>query len=233
MKKTAILLLLSAVLSLPAAAEPLHYQILRFSETVSRDVPNDWMTLRLRVQTRHADAAQAAAGTTRKLNILQSRLRTLSGIESQLQYRSAYPGSESGQNGRNQRIWQDEAVLSVSGADFQALGKLLAQSSGEAVVDNVSFSLKPATRQRIVETLSTEALRRFQERAQALSQTMGGSGYKVVEVDLVQTMQAGSRAYRAQDMAYAAATPPAPEQAFDTPGLTTVSQTASGRVQYQ
>lgn len=232
MKKTAVLLLLSAVLSLPAAAEPLNYQILRFSETVSRDVPNDWMTLRLRVQTRHADAAQAAAGTTRKLNILQSRLRALSGIESQLQYRSAYPSNENGQNGRNQRIWQDEAVLSVSGADFQALGKLLAQSSGEAVVDNIAFSLKPATRRQIVETLSTEALQRFRQRAQTLSQAMGGSTYKVVEVDLVQGMQA-RQAYRAHDMAYAAATPPAPEQAFDTPGQTTVSQTASGKVQYQ
>ena len=79
MKKAAVLLLLTVATCLPAAAEPLNYNLLRFSETVSRDVPNDWMTVRLRIQTRHADAAQADAGTTRKLNSLQSRLRALSG----------------------------------------------------------------------------------------------------------------------------------------------------------
>lgn len=231
MKKTAALFLLTAALSQPALAEPLHYQILRFSEIVSRDVPNDWLTLSLRVQTRHADSAQAAAGTTRKLNILQNRLRALSGIESQLQYRSAYLSSQN-ENGRTQPLWQDEAVIRISGADFQVLGKLLAQSSNEAVVDNISFSLKPTTRQQVVETLSTEALRRFQERAQTLSRTMGASGYKVVEVTLVQGMQTMGQTYHTNNMAYAASSKAMPEQTFDTPGLTVVSQTANGSVQY-
>lgn len=233
MKKTAALLLLSAVFSLPAAAEPLNYRLLRFSETVSRDVPNDWMTVRLRIQTRHADAAQAAAGTTRKLNILQNRLRALSGIESELEFRSAY-SSPTGHNDRTQRIWQDEAVLRVSGSDFQTLGKLLAQSSSEAAIDYLAFSLKPATRHQVTEALSSEALQRFRQRAQTLSRAMGGSTYQVVEVALQQDMQADHMQKSAPGVrAYANSMEAMPEPVFDTPGLTTVSQTANGTVQYQ
>ncbi len=233
MKKAAVLLLLTVATCLPAAAEPLNYNLLRFSETVSRDVPNDWMTVRLRIQTRHADAAQADAGTTRKLNSLQSRLRALSGIDSELESRSAYQAYQE-TNGRVQRPWEDVAILRLSGADFQALGKFLSQSSSEAVIDSLSFSLKPATRNRITEDLSTEALQRFRQRAQSLSHTMGGSSYRVVEVALQQDMNTGNLDKAAPMLArsYAAGESAAPEPVFDTPGLTTISQTANGTIQY-
>lgn len=224
-------LLLCAALSLPAAAEPLHYNLLRFSETASRSVPNDQMTLRLRVQSRHSDAARAAADTTRKLNLLQSRLRALPGTEAELEGRSAYPVY--GDGSRNPRAWEDSAVLRVSGSDFQALGKLAAQSSGEAVVDSLHFSLKPDTARRLTETLSTEVLQRFRQRAQTLSGAMGGSGFRVVEISLQQDLSADAAAKAAPSAARAySAAEHMPEPVFDTPGTSTVSQTANGVIQY-
>ena len=68
MKKTALLLpALLAGLSLgPALVEPLNYNLLKFSETASRTVPNNWMTVRLKVSTTHANPAQAAASPAQK-----------------------------------------------------------------------------------------------------------------------------------------------------------------------
>jgi len=65
--------LLAGLSLAPALAEPLNYNLLKFSETASRTVPNNWMTVRLKVSSTHANPAQAAAETTRRLNILQSR----------------------------------------------------------------------------------------------------------------------------------------------------------------
>ena len=63
MKTTALLLpaLLAGLSLAPAIAEPLNYNLLKFSETVSRTVPNNWMTVRLKVSSTHANPAQRAA----------------------------------------------------------------------------------------------------------------------------------------------------------------------------
>ena len=227
MKKTALLLpVLLAALS-PALAEPLNYNLLKFSETASRTVPNNWMTVRLKVSAAHADPARAAAETTRRLNALQSRARRLSGAETELENRYAYPVQPSGRSGA--RVWEDTAVLRISGSDFQAIGKLIAESGGEASIDGIGFTLKPESRRQIEESLAAEALQNFRKRADTLSRSMGGSGYRVVEVSL----QNGED-HTAPEMMRAAAygKSAAPESVFDSPGSSTVRQTASGTIQY-
>ena len=57
MKTTALLLpaLLAGLSLAPAIAEPLNYNLLKFSETASRTVPNNWMTVRLKVSGADVD----------------------------------------------------------------------------------------------------------------------------------------------------------------------------------
>ena len=225
MKTTALLLpaLLAGLSLAPAIAEPLNYNLLKFSETVSRTVPNNWMTVRLKVSSTHANPAQAAAETTRRLNILQSRARRLSGAEVELESRHAY---QSYRNGT--RPWEDIAILRVSGSDFQAIGKLIAESSNEAAINDIGFSLKPESRRQIEESLAIEALQNFRKRADTLSRSMGGSGYRVVEVSLQQNEQTLAVPAMARAAAYEKAG--SPEPVFDSPGSSTVQQTANGTI---
>ena len=213
MKKTALLLpaLLAGLSLAPTLAEPLNYNLLKFSETASRTVPNNWMTVRLKVSTTHANPAQAAAETTRRLNILQSRARRLSGAEVELESRHAY---QSYRNGT--RPWEDIAILRVSGSDFQAIGKLIAESSNEATINDIGFSLKPESRRQIEESLAIEALQNFRKR--------------VVEVSLQQNEQTLAVPAMARAAAYEKAG--SPEPVFDSPGSSTVQQTANGTIQY-
>ncbi len=229
MKKTALLLpaLLAGLILAPAVAEPLNYQLLKFSETASRTVPNNWMTVRLKVSSTHADPARAAAETTRRFNILQSRARRLSGAEIELENRYAYPSQPAGRSGR---VWEDSAVLRISGSDFQALGKLIAESSSEATIDGIGFSLKPESRRQIEESLAVEALQNFRKRADLLSRSMGGSGYRVVEVSLQQNDYALAAPMMARAAAYEKAD--SPEPVFDSPGNSVVQQTVNGTIQY-
>ena len=225
MKTTALLLpaLLAGLSLAPAIAEPLNYNLLKFSETVSRTVPNNWMTVRLKVSSTHANPAQAAAETTRRLNILQSRTHRLSGAEVELESRHAY---QSYRNGAHP--WEDIAILRVSGSDFQAIGKLIAESSNEAAINGIGFSLKRESRRQIEESLAIEALQNFRKRADTLS--MGGSGYRVVEVSLQQNEQPLAVPAMARAAAYEKAG--SPEPVFDSPGSSTVQQTANGTIQY-
>lgn len=229
MKKTALLLpaLLAGLILAPAVAESLNYQLLKFSETASRTVPNNWMTVRLKVSSSHADPARAAAETTRRFNILQSRARRLSGAEIELENRYSYPSQPAGRSGR---VWEDSAVLRVSGSDFQALGKLIAESSSEATIDGIGFSLKPESRRQIEESLAVEALQNFRKRADLLSRSMSGSGYRVVEVSLQQNDYALASPMMARAAAYEKAG--SPEPVFDNPGNSVVQQTVNGTIQY-
>lgn len=226
MKKAAVLLL-TALASLPLSAEPLNYHLLKFSETASRTVPNNWMTVRLKVTSNHADSVRAAAETTRRFNILQNRVRRLSGTESELENRYSHPIYPNGRH--NARIWEDTAVLRVSGADFQALGKLIAESSAEATIDGVGFSLKPDSRRQLEESLAVEALQNFRRRAEILSRSMGSSTYRVVEVSLQQSDHVLADAMMARSAAYEKSSP---EPVFDTPGNSIVRQTVNGTIQY-
>ena len=64
----------------------------------------------------------------------------------------------------------------------------------------------------------------------ALSRSMGGSGYRVVEVSLQQNEQTLAVPAMARAAAYEKAG--SPEPVFDSPGSSTVQQTANGTIQY-
>ena len=143
----------------------------------------------------------------------------------ELEGRHAY---QSYRNGA--RPWEDIAVLRVSGSDFQAIGKLIAESSNEAAINDIGFSLKPESRRQIEESLAIEALQNFRKRADTLSRSMSGSGYRVVEVSLQQNEQTLAVPAMARAAAYEKAG--SPEPVFDSPGSSTVQQTANGTIQY-
>ncbi|WP_274584350.1 SIMPL domain-containing protein [Neisseria leonii] len=213
---------------LPAAAEGLNYNVVSFSESATALVANDLMDVRLTVREEGGDRQAVSNAVTRKLNILNARIRGQEAVESELVHRSVSPRYEKGKVA----AWLDQATVRVQSRDFQALNKLIAQSQQEAVLQGMNFRVSAQKRSETVNRLSRQALENFQARAEVVSRTLGFSGYKIVNLNLDSSFNSYSGGVRAAKIAPAAmALSDAPEMVTDNPGSEEITQTVSGSIQ--
>ena len=203
MKKNLALLPLAAALALPAAAEELHYNLVEFHESASVRVPHDTMHIMLEVSETAPSREAAANKVTARVNAVLARARAKSSLKAESGRRYA----EANRDDKNRiRNWTDSATIFVESRDFAALSKFAADSPKEASIQNLYFSVSPEKRAKAVEEAGDIALKSFARRAQALSRSLGFSGYKIVRLNLrhsfnnIESADAGMRA-----RAYAAA----------------------------
>lgn len=229
-------LLLAALPAVAASAEPLNYNVVEFAESATATVPNDTLTVLFEVSEEGKSREEVSNIVTRRLNTLNHRIEANRKFESELLNRSVSPRYEY-KNGKSTIIgWRDNANIMVKSKDFQALGKLMADSQKEASVSNLSFSVSPEKRDEVIERVSTQALTNFRKRADSISRTLGFRGYKIVRLNLNSGFNTAAasdyepRAYKAAAMADLAASP-APEAIISSPGTQEISQTVHGSIQ--
>ena len=181
MKKNLALLPLAAALALPAAAEELHYNLVEFHESASVRVPHDTMHIVLEVSETAPSREAAANKVTARVNAVLARARAKSSLKAESGRRYAEPNRDDKNRIRN---WTDSATIFVESRDFAALSKFAADSQKEASVQNLYFSVSPEKRAKAVEEAGDIALKSFAQRAQALSRSLGFSGYKIVRLNL-------------------------------------------------
>lgn len=209
MKKRLILTALSLV-ALSACPSPRSENqppgnILEFQEQARVRVANDTMHIVLFVEAQHADRRQAAETVNRRLAALQEKLDQSKQLKVELGNRSAYP-----QYGRDNRIthWEDSVELRVHDKDFEAIGRIIAESQSEAVLRGVSFSVSPEARAKALQQAGGLALDAFRQRAGFLSKKLGFSGYDLLKVEMrdsFEPMQPQGVAAYAQDASVAEA----------------------------
>ena len=145
--------------------------------------------------------------------------------------RSSHPVYSYPDNKRVQTGWQESIEYTVKSQDFAALNRLIAQSQKDAEVQNTHFTLSPQKRNAAVDEASRTALLRFKDRAAALAQTLGFSGYKIVSLKLGElgdapVMMMSAKAGYATPMAADSATAAPP-----SPGIEEIRITVNGSVQ--
>lgn len=184
MKKLMASSALLACLSAPTWAENLHYNIIEFSESVSVRIPNDTMSVILRITENGQSRQEVSNAVTRRLNAVLARAKSNKTFEVESGNRRTYP-----EYGNNRKIvsWSDTAEIRVQSQSFDALNKFIAESQNEAMIDHISFSVSPEKREKAVEEASKQALKSFQHRAKTISKTMGFSNYKIVKIELNQS----------------------------------------------
>ena len=257
-KKLALLAILG--LAAPAMAEELHYNVLEFSESASVRVPNDTMSVTLRVVesgasreavsnkvTKRVNAVLARAKgnqaveavsnkVTKRVNAVLARAKGNQAVEVESGSRSVYPEYDE----KRVRIkgWTDSADILVKSTDFVALSKLVADSQQDAMLGNVSFSVSPKKYAAAVDEASEQALRSFRTRAQKVSRTLGFANYKIVRVELHQSFENGEEGVMAEAMPAMGMMRRAKAMDATVPmdlnaGVRTVRQTIRGSVQMQ
>ena len=170
--------------ALPAfASEPLHYNIIEFSESAVMEVPRDTMIAQFRIHTEGKTQAATNSEFTQKFNNFNRRLKN-SAFKHELTGRHASPRYQYTNGKRVQTGWEESATFKVESRDFSALNRLIAEAQSEAHLQHTQFSVSKQKHEETVDAVSKAALERFQDRARTLSRTLGFSGYKIVRLNL-------------------------------------------------
>ncbi|MDO4657466.1 SIMPL domain-containing protein [Kingella sp. (in: b-proteobacteria)] len=218
----------------PAMAEDLHYNVVAFSESASVRVPNDTMSVTLRVVESGAARETVSNKVTKRVNAVLARAKGNRAFEVESGSRSVYPEYDAKRTGI--KGWTDSAEIFVKSTDFAALSKLVADSQQDAMLGDVSFSVSPKKYAAAVDEASEQALRSFRAQALNVSKTLGFSGYKIVRVELNQSFENGDNGAEVMPMAASFARSAKAMEAVPmdmNAGVRTVRQTAHGSVQMQ
>ncbi|QEY25546.1 SIMPL domain-containing protein [Neisseria zalophi] len=217
---------------LPAYAETLNYNVVEFSETAGIEVVRDTASAQLRVHEEGVSREVVSANFIKKLDSV-TRKAMGNSFKTKLINRSASPRYEFSDKGnRTQTGWEEEALLQVESQNFDAINQLIADTQQDAHLESLVFSVSKQNRQDAVDEVSKSALRRFKDRAAALTKEMGFRNYKIVHLDFGRighrTVNSSAAMMRAAPEG-AMASPAVPAQ--NVPGTEEVSITVHGTIQ--
>ena len=193
------------------------------SASATITLPNDRMHAWLRAENENASAAAAAADVNARVAKALARIKAVSGVKAST---SGYGTNQIVEKGRAPR-WRVVQTVKLEGTDFPALAALIGKLQDEdgMLLSGMSFALSEEARKEAQDSVTQQAIKAWQQRAQNAATGLGFAAWRPGRVN-VQTSDAG-RPYpmmaRGESMATAAAPPVAVEA-----GTTDVSVTVSG-----
>ena len=183
-RRSAAILIASGLLaSLPALAadEPRYNQVSLRAE-VSKEVARDLMVVTLYTEAQDNDPGKLAKQVTDVMNKAVQQARTVKDVKISQGSRNSYPVYDN--KGQKINGWRERAELRLESADFPALSQLTGELLQDLKMGGMDFSIAPATRKTSEDALLKEAVDAFKARAQLATEALGGSGYKVVNLNL-------------------------------------------------
>lgn len=235
MLRNVLIASLIAAATLPAAAEPLNYNVVEFSESAGMKVPRDTMTAMFRIRAEGKERQAVNAAFMKKFNDFSRKAKN-SAFKTELTGRNAVPRYQYNNGKRTQTGWEESAEFKVESKDFAALNRLIAETQASAEVEQTYFSVSKQKREEIIDQVSKAALLRFKERARTLTRTLGFSNYKIVKLNLGQigsrTLERSAEAVMMRSKAVAMSMAASSEEMDNvSPGSEEISITVDGSIQ--
>jgi predicted secreted protein len=174
----------TAMATLPAQADadaPRYNQISLRAE-VNQEVQRDLMLVTLYTEAQDTDPAKLAAQVTETLNKALGQARQAKDVKIRQGNRNSYPVYE--EKGQKITGWRERAELRLESADFAALSKLTGELLGDLKIGGMDFSISPPARKASEDALLKDAVAAFKTRAQLVTEALGGTGYKLVNLNL-------------------------------------------------
>lgn len=174
--------LLASLPALAAQVEAPRYNQVSLRAEVSKEVARDLMIVTLYSEAQDSDPGKLAKNITQTLNKALQQARQVEAVKISQGSRNSYPIYDS----KGQKIsgWRERAELRLESADFPALSQLTGELLKDLKMGGMDFSIAPATRKSSEDQLLKEAVDAFKARAQLTTEAMGGSGYKIVSLNL-------------------------------------------------
>jgi len=173
----------AALASLPALADDVHYNQVSVRAEVNQDVQRDLMMVTFYSESQNSDPAKLAAEITENLNKALGQARQVKDVTIRQGNRNSYPVYDD----KGQKItgWRERAELRLESADFAALSKLTGELlNTEMKMGGMDFSISKPARKASEDTLLKDAVAAFKTRAQLVTDALGGSSYKLVNLNL-------------------------------------------------
>ncbi|MFY1666823.1 SIMPL domain-containing protein [Pseudomonas sp. Pseu.R1] len=180
---TLLALSTTALASVPALANDVHYNQVSVRAEVNQEVQRDLMTVTVYTESQNTDPAKLAAEITESLNKALGEARQVKDVTIRQGSRNSYPIYDD----KGQKItgWRERAELRLESPDFAALSKLTGELlGGDMKMGGMDFSISDPARKASEDTLLKDAVTAFKARAQLVTDALGGSGYKLVNLNL-------------------------------------------------
>lgn len=163
-------------------AAPTPQPVITITASASANVANDRMHALMRAEADNADAVQAANAVNTRMAQALSRARAAAGVEVSTAGYSSYQISEPNKPIR----WRVSQAITLASGDFAALSDLVSklQGSDGLLLSSLTFGVSPATRRAAEDSLTQQAVRSWQQRAQHAAQAFGSPAYRTGRVTI-------------------------------------------------
>ena len=163
-------------------ADTLNYNQVSLRAEVQQSVNNDTLTVTLFVEDQDADAAKLANRITTRLNQGLETARKNSDIRVSSGNRYSQPIYD--EKSKNIQAWRERGEIRLEGTDFASSSGTMGELLGNLNLGSMQFSLSPAGRSATEDELIKRAIAAFRQRADIATQSLGGEGYRVVQLNL-------------------------------------------------
>ena len=175
-------LLVGLAVALPVLAEPLNYNQVSLRAEVQQKVNNDTLTVTLFAEDQDSDPAKLANRITTRLNQGLETARSNNAIRVSSGNRHTQPVYD--EKRKNIIAWRERGEIRLEGTDFAAISSTMGELLGNLSLGGMHFSLSAASRSATENELMERAIEAFQQRADIATRSLGGNGYRIVNLNL-------------------------------------------------
>jgi len=222
----AFLLLASVAASAETSQQPF-FNVVNLEASATAEVPTDTLTITLFIEEQGADPSDLAGKVNTRLEQALAKARSEAAVET----RSGNYQTNPVYDRANQITgWRIRAELMLESRDFKAAGALASRLQPAMKLSAMVFSLSRAAREKAEAALLTDALTRYQGKAQVIARALGFPGYTLGQVTVRSDgpvfQPVAYRGMAMSAMADAAPAPPIPAEG----GKNAVTITVTGSV---
>jgi predicted secreted protein len=188
-------LLLSALIcsTQPLFAEEtkLHYDQVRLSAYASTEIENDIQTAVLYAQKEGSDPSRLSNQVNRLIAHAVAQAKQQKNIKVSTDNYQTTPRYH------QQQLtgWRVRQSIRLESKDSQTMSTLLSSLQSGLALESISYKISTERRQAAEKRLTNQAIKRFLQRAEQITQQMGRNQYRLIEIDL-QTIDQHPPPYR-------------------------------------
>ncbi len=200
---------------------PTPQPVVTLTASAAGSIANDRMHAYLRAEADNADATVASGEVNARMGKALARAKAVAGVDVATTGYTTYQVNEPNRPPR----WRVTQSLKLDSADFATLAALVTRLQGQEgmLLSGLNFSVSPAARRSEEDALTQQAIKSWQQRAQAAAQGFGAGGWRTGRVTIQTSDYGRPPMLRSAGMAATAAAPVAVEA-----GATDVTVTVSG-----
>ena len=156
------------------------YNRVSLNESAQLEVDNDLLVAVLFAQAEGRDAAAPADQVNRTMDWAVNLAKSHPGVKVQtLGYRS-----NAISNKGNIRGWRVNQSLRLESRDSRDLGDLIASLQEQLQVQSIGYQVSEEQRRQHLDSLTKQALARFQARADHIAKSLGRKAYRLVRINI-------------------------------------------------